>query len=207
VDSLSHVNETAAKVSKRHGRTDFVTVEDKDGLEGLTAARPGHSMYTQTSPHNNSLDRDRQHTYSRRPLIPGSTDSSRDGDPIGHGAGNDQRSESGSVDVQRFGRLSVLHFNGDLIDDSAATLDQAVAEELQRSPEHVTLDLRGVKCLDSIGIDGLLSDADLASECAVSFVLVAAEAGPVGAALAKADVRQRFEVFPTVQEAWDHHSR
>lgn len=109
--------------------------------------------------------------------------------------------------MQRFGRLSVLHFNGDLIDDSAATLGEAVAEELQRSPEHVALDLRGVKCIDSAGVGALLSDADLANESAISFVLVATELGPVAAALAEADVRQRFEVFPTVQEAWDHHSR
>jgi anti-anti-sigma factor len=185
----------------------LVPVEDKDGQEGLAAARLGHSICTPISPTTILWTAtDSTHIQGGR-FIPGSTDSSRDGDPIGHGRGTDQRTESGSVDVQRFGRLSVLHFNGDLIDDSAATLDQAVAEELQRSPEHVALDLRGVKCLDSAGIDALLSDADLASESAVSFVLVAAEAGPVGAALAEADVRQRFEVFPTVQEAWDHHSR
>jgi hypothetical protein len=50
VGSLNHVNETAAEVSKRHGGTGLVPVEDKDGQEGLAAARLGHSICTPTSP-------------------------------------------------------------------------------------------------------------------------------------------------------------
>jgi hypothetical protein len=60
------------------------------------------------------------------------------------------------------------------------------------------LDLRGVTGIDSTGVDALVSAAALAALSAISFALVATEMGPVGAALAAADVRQLVEIFASV---------
>jgi anti-sigma B factor antagonist len=131
--------------------------------------------------------------------------SSREGDPIDGSQANTRRAGSASVDVQRFAtRKNVVRVNGGLIGGAASTLHQTLCEELKRSPAQLVLDLRGVTGIDSAGVDVLVSAAALAALSAISFAFVATEMGPVGAALAPADVRQLVEIFASVQDAWEH---
>jgi anti-anti-sigma factor len=138
-----------------------------------------------------------------RPTMIEPSNSRREGDVI-DGEGYRPRTESATVDVQRFASArNVVHVSGDLSRDEVSTVHRLLAEELARSPAQLALDLRSVKRIDSAGIDTLKSAAALAAGSDISFCLVAAEAGPVSAALVAAHVRQFFEIFASVQDAWD----
>jgi anti-anti-sigma regulatory factor len=129
--------------------------------------------------------------------------SSREGDVID--GGNRAQTESMTVQVQRFASgYNVVRVSGDLSGNEGSTLHHFVVEELTRTPAHLALDLRGVKRIDRAGIEALSAAAGLAANSNTSFCLVAAEADPVATALVAAHKRQWFEIFASVQEAWDH---
>ena len=133
------------------------------------------------------------------------SDSSRERDVIDGRDGYRQRAESAAVHVQRFATgYNVVRVGGELSGDQGPTLLRVVAEELKRTPAHLALDLRNVEHIDNAGTDALLSAAALAADSDTSFCLVAAETGTVPAALAATHARHWFEIFASVQDAWDH---
>ena len=118
--------------------------------------------------------------------------------------GNGRRSESVTVKVQRFAMgTNVVHVMGDLRCDAGSALPLIVAEELMRCPALLALDLPGVARIDGAGIDALVSAAALAGESDISFCLVGVQGGPVAAALAAAELTELFEIFASVNHAWE----
>ena len=67
-------------------------------------------------------------------------------------------------------------------------------------------DLRRVARIDGAGMDVLVSAAALAGESDIPFCLVVARGSPVGAALATAELAERFEMFASVSDAWEGDS-
>lgn len=57
--------------------------------------------------------------------------------------------------------------------------------------------------IDGAGIDALVSAAALAGESDISFCLVGVQGGPVAAALAAAELTELFEIFASVNHAWE----
>lgn len=134
--------------------------------------------------------------------LTGPTNSGRQGELIERG--QDRGTGLATVNVQRFAHgNNVVRVSGDLTGDAAPTLRRTLTEELTESPTQLAVDLRGVGRIDNAGVDALESAAALAARSAISFALVATGTGPVVAALAAADVRQLFEIFASVQDAWD----
>jgi len=134
----------------------------------------------------------------------GPTNSGRGGELIERGQADSRRTGLAAVNVQRFAHgNNVVRVSGDLTGEAAPTLHRTLTEELTRSPTQLAVDLRGVERIENAGVDALVSAAALAARSAISFVLVATGTGPVVAALAAADVRQLFEIFASVQDAWE----
>jgi anti-anti-sigma regulatory factor len=77
---------------------------------------------------------------------------------------------------------------------------RVVANELNRSPALLALDLSGVNRIDAEGIDALVSAATQAGESDVSFCLVGVHEGPVEAALAEAELSELFEIFASLTD-------
>ena len=71
---------------------------------------------------------------------------------------------------------------------------QVVANELNRSPALLALDLTEVNRIDAEGIDALVSAATQAGESDISFCLVGVHGHPVGTALADAELTELFEI-------------
>jgi anti-sigma B factor antagonist len=118
--------------------------------------------------------------------------------------GRCRRAESVTIDVQRVvAGANVVRVIGDLRADTAWALHRTVAEKLMRSPALLALDLSEVERIDGAGVDALVSAAALAGESGISFCLVGVQAGPVGTALAAADMTELSEIFPSVNEAWE----
>jgi anti-anti-sigma factor len=106
-----------------------------------------------------------------------------------------------TVDVKRSPtNKSVIHVSGDLLRGATATMRRVVATELNRSPALLALDLTGVNRIDAEGIDALVSAATQAGESDISFGLVGVHAGPVGAALAEAELTELFEIFTSLSD-------
>jgi anti-sigma B factor antagonist len=106
-----------------------------------------------------------------------------------------------TVDVKRSPtNKSVIHVSGELAHGATATMRQVVATELKRSPALLALDLTGVNRIDTEGIAALVSAATQAGESDISFCLVGAQAGPVGAALADAELTELFEIFTSLSD-------
>ena len=106
-----------------------------------------------------------------------------------------------TVDVKRSPtNKSVIHVSGELVRGVTATMRRVVADELNRSPALLALDLSGVSCIDAEGIDALVLAATQAGESDISFCLVGAHPGPVGAALADAELTELFEIFTSLSD-------
>jgi anti-anti-sigma factor len=132
----------------------------------------------------------------------GPTNSGRAGELIERG--QDRQTGLAAVNVQRFAHgNNVVRVSGDLTGHAAPTLHRTLTEEITRSPTQLAVDLRGMGGIDNAGVDALVSAAGLAAGSAITFALVATSTGPVAAALAAADVRHLFEVFASVQDAWE----
>lgn len=106
-----------------------------------------------------------------------------------------------TVDVKRSPtNKCVIHVSGELVRGAAATMRQVVANELNRSPALLALDLSWVNRIDAEGIDALVSAATQAGESDVSFCLVGVHVGPVEAALADAELTELFEIFASLTD-------
>ena len=106
-----------------------------------------------------------------------------------------------TVDVKRSPtNTSVIYVSGELLRGATATMRRVVANELNRSPALLALDLTGVNRIDAEGIAALVSAATQAGESDISFCLVGAQAGPVGAALADAELTELFEIFTSLSD-------
>ena len=86
-----------------------------------------------------------------------------------------------TVDVKRSPtNTSVIYVSGELLRGATATMRRVVANELNRSPALLALDLTGVNRIDAEGIDALVSAATQAGESDISLCLVGVHGHPVG---------------------------
>src|SRR5258705_3412741 len=100
-----------------------------------------------------------------------------------------------TVDVKRSPtNKSVIRVSGELVRGATATMRQVVADELNRSPALLALDLSGVSCIDAEGIDALVLAATQARESDISFCLVVVQRQPVRTALGDAELTELFEI-------------
>jgi anti-anti-sigma factor len=110
--------------------------------------------------------------------------------------GQQTQTRSATVDVKRSPKnKSVISVGGELLRGATATMRRVVADELNRSPALLMLDLSGVMCIDAEGIDALVSAATQAGESDISLCLAGVHGHPVGTALAEADLLELFEIF------------
>ena len=110
--------------------------------------------------------------------------------------GQQTQTRSATLDVKRsLTNTSVIYVGGELLRGVTATMRRVVADELNRSPALLVLDLSGVLRIDAEGIDALVSAATQAGESDISLCLVGVHGHPVGIALAEADLLELFEIF------------
>jgi anti-sigma B factor antagonist len=101
-----------------------------------------------------------------------------------------------TVDVKRSStNKSVIHVSGELLRGTTATMRRVVANELNRAPTLLVLDLSGVIRIDAAGIDAVVAAATQAGESDISLCLVGVHGHPVGTALADAELLELFEIF------------
>jgi anti-anti-sigma regulatory factor len=107
------------------------------------------------------------------------------------------RSTSVAVDIQRSpADTSIIRVRGELLSGATAPVWHSIERELLRAPGLVALDLSGVSGIDADGIHVLVSAASHAGEFDISFCLIGAHEGAVGAALADACLIDLFEILP-----------
>jgi anti-anti-sigma factor len=110
-----------------------------------------------------------------------------------------------SFTVQRLSAgITIIWAEGELDSETSSQLYQLVSDELLGKPAQLVLEFSDLTSVDQAAVDSLLSVSGLAGESDISFCLVAPHASPVVAALAQADLIERFEVFPTVRAATLH---
>jgi len=81
-----------------------------------------------------------------------------------------------------------------------------VAEEVGRDPSQLVLEVSGVTSVDNAAVQAFIGASALAGESDISLCLVAAPKSPVAETLAAAELIDRFEIFPTINQALDHRS-
>jgi anti-anti-sigma factor len=91
---------------------------------------------------------------------------------------------------------SVISIQGQLCRPTTTSVWRTVEAELRRAPDSVALDLSDVTDIDAAGLSVLVSTAIRAGESDISFCLVGACEGAVGAALAQANLTDLFEIVP-----------
>jgi anti-anti-sigma regulatory factor len=111
----------------------------------------------------------------------------------------DQRLAWAPGRLPSFARVVVA--SGDLDDDKALLLGRLVADELNRHPPQLVLELSRTTSVGSAFIDVLTDASATAGEADISFCLVAAPTGPVIEALVAADLIERFDIYTTLSEA------
>jgi anti-sigma B factor antagonist len=122
-------------------------------------------------------------------------DAHREGELNNQAEGRQTQTCSVTVDVKRSPtNKSVIHVSGELVRGATATMRRVVADELNRSPTLLALDLTGVSCIDAEVIDALVLAATQAGESDISFCLVGVHGHPVGTALADAELTELFEI-------------
>src|ERR1700760_3653141 len=110
-----------------------------------------------------------------------------------------------SHSVQRLpARISIVCATGDVDGESHSLMYSLVFGELARKPAQLVLELSRVTSIDDAAVEALVGASALAGESDTSFCLVATPTGPIMKALAAADLIERFEIFPTVDEAKCH---
>jgi len=117
-----------------------------------------------------------------------------------------ERGES-SYSVQRLSSgASVVSAAGDLDGETHARMYGLIAEELAREPSQVVIEVSDVTSVDDAAIKALTEMSALAGEADISLCLIASANSPIVRSLAAADLTERFEIFPTIDEALDHRS-
>ena len=110
--------------------------------------------------------------------------------------GQQTQTYSVSVDVKRSTtNKSVIYVRGALLRGATATMRRVVANELNRSPALLVLDLSGVNRIDTEGIDAGYRPRRKPGESDISLCLVGVHGHPVGTALAHAGLLELFEIF------------
>lgn len=98
-------------------------------------------------------------------------------------------------------RTSIIGATGHLDGEASLLINDLVADELAREPAQLILQLSNATSVDAAGLGALVGASAMAGESDTSFCLVAKPAGPIVTALTAADLIDRFEVYPTVDEA------
>jgi hypothetical protein len=130
----------------------------------------------------------------------GPADSSRLAQLTDCSQSNSRQTKSASIDVQRFTNRSVVRANGDLIEDAPSTLQRTLTEELQRSPAHLALDLRGVKRTDNAPVDALVQSPPSSRR---HLVRPSDNRHQLDCSSPRQRRREKFfEIFTSVQDAW-----
>jgi anti-anti-sigma factor len=111
------------------------------------------------------------------------------------GGGQQTQPRCVTVDVKRSStNTSIISVSGELLRETTATMRRIVADELNRSPAQLVLDLSGVLRIGAEGIAALKSAATQAGESDISLCLVGVHGHPVGIALAEAELLELFEI-------------
>jgi anti-sigma B factor antagonist len=101
------------------------------------------------------------------------------------------------IDIRRaLVDTSVISIQGELCRPTTTSVWRTVEAELRRAPDSVALDLSDVTGIDAAGLGVLVCTAISAGESDISFCLVGAREGAVGAALAQANLTELFEIVP-----------
>ena len=105
------------------------------------------------------------------------------------------------IDVERSPDAScVVQVKGELLSASTPKLRRIIADELNRSPTALVLDLAGVTRIDDAGVDALVSAATQAGESDIALCLIAVRGSVVAGALADAELTELFEILPMVND-------
>jgi anti-sigma B factor antagonist len=96
---------------------------------------------------------------------------------------------------------TVVEVVGDLSGDAVATMQRTLTDELTYSAAHVIVDMSEVTRIDTDAINALATAAGIAGEADISLCLVHTDEGPVGAAIAAAELTDLFEVYSSVEDA------
>lgn len=99
------------------------------------------------------------------------------------------------------GDIVVVRVGGPLTADTAAPVQRTLSDELVQVPGLMALDLTGVTTIDTAGVDALRSAAMQAGETDIAFCLLGADHWPVGAALARADLTELFDMFTSLDDS------
>lgn len=116
-----------------------------------------------------------------------------------------QPGRSFSCTVQRLpAGTSIIDATGSLDGATHAAMSRAVADELSQEPAQLVLELSGATSIDDAAVEALVEATALAAESDTPICLVTSPTGPIATALAAAGLTERFEIFPTVDEAQRH---
>lgn len=116
-----------------------------------------------------------------------------------------QHGQSAVTDVHRpSADKTVVKVRGQLVGKASSVMLRIVSDELARSQARLMLDLSTVTDIDGAGVDALRSAAALAGESDIAFCLVDSQSGPVGMALAAAELTDLFEIVdsPPAPDGW-----
>lgn len=98
-------------------------------------------------------------------------------------------------------RTSIIGASGHLDGEASLLMNNLIADELARDPAQLILELSHATSVDEAGLGALVGASAMAGESDTSFCLVAKPTGPIVTALTAADLIDRFEIYPTVDEA------
>ncbi len=102
--------------------------------------------------------------------------------------------------------VSVVRASGDLDDETYSGFHRVVADELERRPRHLVIELSGVTSTDGAAVRTLNAASAIAGESDIGLCLIAPSASPIVESLAAAEMIERFEIFSTIDETVDHLS-
>lgn len=112
-----------------------------------------------------------------------------------------------SCSVQRLhGGVSVVRAVGHLDGEARTHMHRLVVDEVRRTPSQLLLEVSGVTSIGDAAVTVLIGASALAGESDVALCLIASSHSPVVKALTAADVIERFEISPTIDQALDQRA-
>lgn len=121
---------------------------------------------------------------------------------VSGGDGEGRRRPAFTCSVRRLSAgIVIVGAAGDLSGQTGSEMYQLVIAELARRPAQLVLELSDAASVDEATVQAVMSASALMGESDVSFCLVASQPNPIIAALAAADLIERFEIYPSVSEA------
>jgi len=85
-------------------------------------------------------------------------------------------------------------------------MHRLVVDEVRRTPSQLLLEVSGVTSIGDAAVTVLIGASALAGESDVALCLIASSHSPVVKALTAADVIERFEISPTIDQALDQRA-